>query len=101
MKGSFFPTREEMRTLLPVMLRASVLGIFVGILPGAGGDIGSWVGYNDAKAQSKHKEMFGKGSLEGIAGSEAGNNAVCGGALIPALTLGIPGSGAAAVLLEP
>ena len=99
MKGSFFPTREEMRTLLPVMLRASVLGIFVGILPGAGGDIGSWVGYNDAKAQSKHKEMFGKGSLEGIAGSEAGNNAVCGGALIPALTLGIPGSGAAAVLL--
>lgn len=99
MKGSFFPTREEMRTLLPVMLRASVLGIFVGILPGDGGDIGSWVGYNDAKAQSKHKEMFGKGSLEGIAGSEAGNNAVCGGALIPALTLGIPGSGAAAVLL--
>lgn len=99
MKGSFFPTKEEMKTLIPVMLRASVLGIFVGILPGAGGDIGSWVGYNDAKSQSKNKELFGKGSLEGIAGSEAGNNAVCGGALIPALTLGIPGSGAAAVLL--
>lgn len=99
MKGSFFPTRSEMRTLIPVILRASVLGIFVGILPGAGGDIGSWVGYNDAKSQSKNKELFGKGSLEGVAGSEAGNNAVCGGALIPALTLGIPGSGAAAVLL--
>lgn len=99
MKGSFFPTMKEMKTLIPVILRASVLGIFVGILPGAGGDIGSWVGYNDAKAQSKNKELFGKGSLEGIAGSEAGNNAVCGGALIPALTLGIPGSGAAAVLL--
>lgn len=99
MKGSFFPTREELRTLIPVIFRSSVLGIFVGILPGAGGDIGSWVGYKDAKSQSKHKEMFGKGSLEGIAGSEAGNNAVCGGALIPALTLGIPGSGAAAVFL--
>lgn len=99
MTGSFFPSKEEMKTLLPTILRASVLGIFVGILPGAGGDIGSWVGYNDAKARSKHKELFGKGSLEGVAGSEAGNNAVCGGALIPALTLGIPGSGAAAVLL--
>lgn len=99
MKGSFFPPRKEFKTLLPVILRASVLGIFVGILPGAGGDIGSWVGYNDAKTHSKNKELFGKGSLEGVAGSEAGNNAVCGGALIPALTLGIPGSGAAAVLL--
>lgn len=99
MKGSFFPTKEEMKEILPVILRSSILGIFVGILPGAGGDIGSWVGYNDAKSRSKHKELFGHGSLEGIAGSEAGNNAVCGGALIPALTLGIPGSGAAAVLL--
>jgi len=99
MTGRFWPDRKLFRKLLPTMSRAAVLGIFVGILPGAGGDIGSWVGYNDAKSHSKEKELFGKGSLEGVAGSEAGNNAVCGGALIPALTLGIPGSGAAAVLL--
>ena len=68
-------------------------------MPGAGGDIGSWIGYNDAKNRSKNKDMFGHGSIEGIAGSEAGNNAVCGGALIPALTLGIPGSGASAIIL--
>lgn len=99
MTGRFWPDLKLFKKLLPTILRSSVLGIFVGILPGAGGDIGSWVGYNDAKSRSKEKELFGKGSLEGIAGSEAGNNAVCGGALIPALTLGIPGSGAAAVLL--
>jgi putative tricarboxylic transport membrane protein len=97
--GRFFPDPKTMKGLIPVILRSSVLGIFIGILPGAGGDIGSWVGYNDAKTRSKNKDLFGKGSLEGVAGSEAGNNAVCGGALIPALTLGIPGSGAAAVFL--
>lgn len=99
MKGRFWPTLRELKELMPTILKASILGIGVGILPGAGGDIGSWVGYNSAKNGSKHKELFGQGSLEGIAGSEAGNNAVCGGALIPALTLGIPGSAAAAVFL--
>ncbi len=99
MHGRFLPTRQEFISLIPVFIRSSILGILVGILPGAGGDIGSWVGYNDAKTRSKRKEEFGKGSIEGIAGSETGNNAVCGGALIPALTLGIPGSAAAAVLL--
>lgn len=99
MKGNFWPSFRELTALMPTILKASILGIGVGILPGAGGDIGSWVGYNSAKSGSKHKELFGKGSFEGIAGSEAGNNAVCGGALIPALTLGIPGSGAAAVFL--
>jgi putative tricarboxylic transport membrane protein len=99
LKGRFFPIRKDMKELVPVILRSSILGIFIGILPGAGGDIGSWVGYNDAKSRSKNKDLFGKGSLEGVAGSEAGNNAVCGGALIPTLTLGIPGSGAAAVFL--
>ena len=99
MKGRFWPTWSELKELLPTIIKASVLGVGIGILPGAGGDIGSWVGYNSAKNGSKHKELFGNGSLEGIAGSEAGNNAVCGGALIPALTLGIPGSAAAAVFL--
>lgn len=99
LEGHFWPTWSELKQLLPAIARATVLGIGVGILPGAGGDIGSWVGYNSAKNASKHKELFGKGSFEGVAGSEAGNNAVCGGALIPALTLGIPGSAAAAVFL--
>lgn len=99
MRGHFWPQWHQLKMLLPTILKASVLGIGVGILPGAGGDIGSWVGYNSAKKGSKNPELFGKGSFEGIAGSEAGNNAVCGGALIPALTLGIPGSGAAAVFL--
>lgn len=96
--GRFLPTGSEFKQILPTILRSSVIGIFVGILPGAGGDIGSWVSYNEAKRTSKHPEMFGKGAIEGIAASEAGNNAVCGGALIPMLTLGIPGSAAVAVL---
>ena len=71
----------------------------MGILPGAGGDIGSWIAYNTGKQNSKHPEMYGKGSLEGIACSETANNSVCGGALVPLLTLGIPGSATAAVIL--
>ena len=63
------------------------------------GDIGSWISYNTAKKTSKHPEEFGHGSLEGIAASEAANNAVTGGALIPMLTLGIPGSGVTAIML--
>jgi len=101
LNGHFFPTKEEMKVYFPIMCKASVLGLLIGILPGAGGDIGSWVGYNEAKRSSKgkDKELFGHGSLNGICGSESANNAVCGGAYIPLLTLGIPGSGAAAVLL--
>ena len=98
-KGSFFISPAKFLKLLPTILRSAIVGIGVGILPGAGGDIGSWVGYNQAKQFSKHKEEFGKGSLEGVAASEAANNAVCGGALIPALTLGIPGSTAAAIIM--
>lgn len=85
--------------MLPTIGISSILGILIGILPGAGGDIGSWVAYNAAKKRSKHPEEFGKGSLEGIAASETANNAVTGGALIPLLTLGIPGSGTTAIML--
>lgn len=97
--GRALPTWKQFKTLLPTILYSSVIGVGVGILPGAGGDIGSWVGYNTAKNRSKHKEEFGKGSLEGVCASEAANNAVTGGAMIPMLTLGIPGSAAAAVLM--
>ena len=98
-KGRFLPTGKEFTRLLPLILECSVVGVFIGILPGAGGDIASWVGLNLAKNQSKHSELFGTGIVEGVAAPEAANNAVTGGALIPLLTLGIPGSSTAAVML--
>lgn len=97
--GHFMPPWKEFVGLVPLILKCSVVGILVGILPGAGGDIASWVGLNMAKSSSKTPELFGTGHPEGIAAPEAANNAVTGGALIPLLTLGIPGSSTAAVLL--
>jgi putative tricarboxylic transport membrane protein len=81
------------------MLRSSIIGVVIGVIPGAGGDIACWLGYNEAKRWSKHPEEFGKGSPEGIAAPEAANNAITGGALIPLLTLGIPGDSGTAVML--
>jgi len=95
----YFPRWQELKSIKTTILRSSFIGVLVGILPGAGGDIASWVSYNEAKRFSKKPELFGKGSTEGIAASEAANNAVTGGSLIPLLTLGIPGSATAAVLL--
>lgn len=80
-------------------LRSSIIGIIVGIVPGAGGSIAAFLGYNEAKRASKHPELFGTGLREGVGASESANNAVSGGALIPMLTLGIPGSTACAVML--
>ncbi|MEA5012617.1 MAG: tripartite tricarboxylate transporter permease, partial [Angelakisella sp.] len=97
--GSALLPWSEFRPLIPTVIQSSIIGILVGILPGAGGDIGSWISYNTAKNASKHPEEFGHGSLVGIAASETANNAVTGGALIPLLTLGIPGSGVAAIML--
>ncbi len=99
LKGRVLPTMKEMVALLPTIIRSSIIGTIVGILPGAGGDIASWVAYNEAKRFSKHPEEYGKGSFEGIAAAESSNNAVTGGAMIPLLTLGIPGSSTTAVLL--
>lgn len=97
--GRFLPTWKEFKMLFPTIIKSSIIGVFIGILPGAGADIGSWVAYNEAKRSSKHPEKFGKGSMMGIAASESANNAVTGGAIIPLLTLGIPGSAVAAILL--
>ncbi|MQA08194.1 MAG: hypothetical protein GEU98_06495 [Pseudonocardiaceae bacterium] len=98
-RGKVLPKLRELKTLVPTILRSSGIGAFVGILPGAGGDVGSWVGYNEAKRFAKDKSAFGKGEPKGVAAPETANNAVTGGALIPLLTLGIPGSSATAVLL--
>ena len=98
-KGRFWPTAKEMAMTMPTVIKSSIIGIFIGILPGAGGDIASWVAYNTAKNSSKEPETFGKGNPIGICASEAANNAVTGGSFIPLFTLGVPGSSTAAVIL--
>ncbi len=85
--------------LKTLMLRSSIIGTLVGCIPGAGGTIATFIAYNDAKNSSKNPEKFGKGSLEGVAAPEAANNGSVGGALVPLLTLGIPGSASTAVLI--
>jgi putative tricarboxylic transport membrane protein len=81
------------------LLRSSLIGVAVGILPGIGGNIGSIIAYSAARAQSREPDSFGKGNVDGIIASEAGNNATVGGALIPLISLGIPGSVIDAVLI--
>ncbi len=93
------PTWKELKSMMVTILRSSAIGIFTGIIPGTGGDTACWFGYNEAKRFSKDKDKFGTGVPEGVAASEAANNAVVGGALIPTITLGIPGSSATAILM--
>ena len=94
------PTWSDIKATFPTILRSSIIGTIIGAIPGTGGDIASWVGYNEAKRWSKHPEKFGEGVPEGIAAPEAANNAISGGALIPLLTLGIPGDAGTAVMLS-
>lgn len=82
-----------------VMLRASIIGVIIGIIPGTGAAIASWISYGQAKQWSKKPEEYGKGSAEAVIAVSACNNAVTGGALIPTLTLGIPGSGTTLVIM--
>lgn len=91
----------EIRTIIPPVSRASVLGFFVGTLPGAGATIASFLAYGMEKnmASKQDAEEFGKGSLKGLAAPETANNAASTGSFVPLLTLGIPGSGTTAVLL--
>ena len=81
------------------VVRSGVIGTMVGIIPGVGEDIGAWASYAVAKRTSPEKDQFGKGSKEGLTAAETGNSAVVPGALIPALTLAVPGSAPAAVLI--
>ena len=91
---------KEIKRITPTILRSWIIGNLIGILPGAGASIACFLGYNTSRQFSQHKEEFGKGSIEGVAGSEAANNAVTGGSLIPMLTLGIPGDGCVAIMLS-
>lgn len=99
----------KMRSMLPTMadwvrarfaiLRGSLIGFVIGVLPGAGATIASFLSYATEVKMTKHPEDLGKGAIEGLAGPEAANNAAAAGALVPMMTLGIPGSGTTAVLL--
>ena len=91
--------REEVGAISPVVGRSSVLGFFVGVLPGAGATIASFLAYGMEKNLAKDGDQFGKGNIKGLAAPETANNAACTGSFVPLLTLGIPGSGTTAVLL--
>jgi len=108
-EGTMLPVPKGLRNLLPTMaelkacrfafLNGSVVGFIIGVLPGAGSTIASFISYGLEKAVSKHPEKFGTGVPEGVAAPEGANNSETGGALVPLLTLGIPGSGTTAILL--
>jgi putative tricarboxylic transport membrane protein len=92
-------TPQEARELLPGLVRSSLIGTAVGIIPGAGASVAAMLAYSEERRWSKHPEKFGTGIPEGIAAPECANNAVVAGTLVPSLSLGIPGSGGAAILL--
>ena len=94
-----FPTLRELREVGRATFVGTIVGLVVGIMPGAGATASSFVAYNEARRWSKRPELFGKGSLEGVAAPETANNAVQGGDLVPTLALGIPGSNSAAIIL--
>ena len=99
MKAIKLPSRKDYAKTWRAIARSSGIGTFIGILPAEGATVASMIGYNEAKRWSRTPEEFGKGAIEGVAGSEAANNAATGGAMVPTLALGIPGSATAAVIL--
>ena len=99
LEGRVWLSREDWRRSVGPWLRGTVIGFLVGLLPGAGATISAFLSYSVEKRLAKRPEEFGKGAIEGVAGPEAANNASVGGAMVPLMTLGIPGSGTTAVLL--
>ncbi|CAN0484661.1 unnamed protein product, partial [Scytosiphon promiscuus] len=99
MKAIKLPSMADYKKVWKTILRSTGIGTFIGILPAEGATVASMIGYNEARRWSKTPEEFGKGAIEGIAGSEAANNSATGGAMVPTLALGIPGSPTAAVIL--
>ncbi len=93
------PSATELKNQSRNFIWSAIIGTIVGIIPGIGAAIASFISYGEAKRRSKHPEKFGTGIPDGIVASETANNAVTGGALVPLLTLGIPGSPVAAILL--
>ncbi|GBD42004.1 hypothetical protein HRbin39_01391 [bacterium HR39] len=93
------PRLREVFRYWRTILRSGLIGTFMGVLPGVGEDIGAWASYAAARRASRERERFGKGSVEGLLAAETGNNAAVPGAIVPVLTLAVPGSAPAAVLL--
>jgi putative tricarboxylic transport membrane protein len=99
MKAVKLPTMADYKKIWKTVLRSCGIGTFIGILPAEGATVASMIGYSEAKRWSRTPEEFGKGAVEGVAGAEAANNAATGGAMVPTMVLGIPGSGTTAVIL--
>jgi putative tricarboxylic transport membrane protein len=97
--GRVIPTKTDLKESAGPIARGSILGFFIGVLPGAGATLASFFSYIAEKKLSKTPEKFGKGAIAGVAAPESANNAASGGAMIPLLTLGIPGSGTTAILM--
>jgi putative tricarboxylic transport membrane protein len=97
--GKKLASWADIKRCLPTILRGGIIGVLIGAIPGLGATPAAFLTYAETKRASKHPEEFGKGAIEGVAASESGNNATCGGALIPLLALGIPGDVTTAVLL--
>lgn len=97
--GRIVPSWSLIRSCIPTMRRSTILGFVAGVLPGAGASLGSFVSYSVEKRLVDRDNTFGTGDPRGVAAPEAGNNAAAGGALVPMLALGVPGSGTTAVLL--
>ena len=93
------PNMSELKQCAATILRGSLIGTIVGAIPGTGGPTACFLAYDDAKRSCKNGDKFGTGVLEGVAAPESANNAVSGGAMIPMLTMGIPGDGTTAVLM--
>jgi putative tricarboxylic transport membrane protein len=96
---NLLPTWQDLKDCRFAFLNGSIVGFFVGVLPGGGSTIASFLSYGLEKAVSRRRDQFGKGAVEGVAAPEGANNSETGGALVPLLTLGIPGSGTTAILL--
>src|SRR5512134_1846084 len=96
---SILPRIADVLRYWRTILRSGAIGVFIGILPGVGEDMGAWTSYAAAKRFSPEREQFGKGSIEGMMAAETGDNAAIPGAIIPALALAVPGSAPAAVLM--
>lgn len=95
----YLPTWADIKATYKTLIRSSLIGSGIGAIPGAGGDIAAFVAYGEAKRASKEPEKFGTGEINGVAASESANNACSGGAMIPLLSLGVPGDAVTAVLL--
>jgi putative tricarboxylic transport membrane protein len=97
--GNVLPSRDEWRQSRMPILRGSLIGFFIGVLPATGATIASFLAYIVEKKVAKDPSRFGKGAIEGVAGPEASNNAAAAGAMVPMLALGVPGSGTTAIIL--